>query len=87
MGLRNNKVRTILKYKIDDLDVTGICDQTRNLTKAYGEVDNEHVINLVHSILGMNTKIDDFSKKLVSISTNYAKVKENRNNKRPGKSY
>ena len=63
-GLRNDKVRTILKSKIDDLDLTTICDQTRNLTEAYGEVDNEHVINLVHSTSDMNTKIDDLSKKL-----------------------
>lgn len=86
-GLRNDKVRTILKSKIDDLDLTTICDQTRNLTEAYGEVDNEHVINLVHSTSDMNTKIDDLSKKLESISINYAKVKENRNNKQTGKSY
>ena len=86
-GLRNDKVRTILKSKIDDLDLTTICDQTRNLTEAYGEVDNEHVINLVHSTSDMNTKIDDLSKKLESISINYSKVKDNRNNKRTGKSY
>ena len=41
----------------------------------------------MHSTSDMNTKIDDLSKKLESISINYSKVKDNRNNKRTGKSY
>ena len=86
-GLRNNKVRTILKSKIDDLELGTICDQTRNLTEAYGEVDNDHVINLVHSTSDMNSKIDDLSKKLELISVNYTKIKNDRNFKRQGQHY
>ena len=83
-GLSNARVRTILKSKIDDLELETLCDQTRNLCDAYGDGE-EHVINLVQNTNDMNRKISDLSEKLENISINYVKNRSSNNSNRSGK--
>ena len=83
-GLNNARVRTILKSKIDDLELETLCDQTRNLCDAYGDGE-EHVINFVQNTNEMNRKISDLSEKLENISINHVKNRSSNNFYRSGK--
>ena len=75
-GLRNSKVRTLLKARIDELDLQSIADETRNISEAYAEGDNnDHVVNLISSTSNMNNKIDTLSKEIETISVNFAKIR------------
>ena len=79
-GLNNPKVRVTIKQSIGDITLPNLSTITRDIVEALYDDDQSTAVNMVlEGNTVINTKVDDLSKKLESLSVNLAKFKYDSN--------
>ena len=79
-GLNNPKVRITIKQSIGEVTLPNLSTITRDIVEALSDDNQTTAVNMVlEGNTVINTKVDDLSKKLESLSVNLAKFKYDAN--------